>query len=167
MGSNPDYSAKSTFFISTKYFTDASDIGYFNVPENVEAARELKRLGWDIGSHTVAHSLRLASAPEGDPAVTRATYDPRSRFTVWGEVKVSKELLDAAIPGQATIGFRSSGLAFPRSLIRILLGCGYLCDSTYSANAVLSAFPFVAFEDQVVGARESRVVEIPVTPDDS
>jgi hypothetical protein len=74
------YGAKSTFFISTKYFADASDIGYFNVPENAEAVRELKRQGWDIGSHTVAHSPRLASAPEGDPAVTRETYDPRSRL---------------------------------------------------------------------------------------
>jgi peptidoglycan/xylan/chitin deacetylase (PgdA/CDA1 family) len=161
------YGAKSTFFVTTKTFTDASDIGYFNVPENVEALRELKSQGWDIGSHTVSHSLQLASAPDGDPAVTRKTYDPRSRLTVWGEVKVSKELLDETIAGQNTIAYRSGDLAFPRSLIRLLQGCGYRYDSTYSANAVLSAFPFVALEDQAVDARESRVVEIPLTLDDS
>jgi hypothetical protein len=99
--------------------------------------------------------------------VTRKTYDPLTRLTVWGEVRVSKELLDASIPGQATISFRSGDLVFPRSLIRILQAAGYLYDSTYSANATLSAFAYIALEDQVLGARESKVVEIPVTLDDS
>ena len=35
------------------------------------------------------------------------------------------------------------------------------------ANATLSAFPFLALEEQRVDARESTVVEIPVTLDDS
>ncbi len=161
------YGAKSTVFVATKYFTDASDIGYFNVPENLEALRELQRQGWDIGSHTVSHSFSLASAPDGDSAVTRATYNPLSHITVSGEATVSKELLDGAIAGQTTLAFRSGGLAFPRSLIRILAGAGYRYDSTFSANAVLSAFPFMALEEQALGARESRVVEIPVTLDDS
>jgi len=161
------YGVKSTFFINTKYFTDENDIDYFNVPENLEAVRQLRKQGWDIGSHTVAHSVSLASAPEGDPAVTRKTYNPLKKLTVWGELKVSKELLDAALPGHSTVAYRSGDLAFPRSLIRVLQEAGYLYDSTYSANATLSAFPFLAFADQLVGARESQVVEIPVTLDDS
>jgi peptidoglycan/xylan/chitin deacetylase (PgdA/CDA1 family) len=161
------YGATSTFFINTKYFSDKNDIDYFNVPENVEAVRQLGKLGWDIGSHTVAHSTNLASAPEGDPAVTRKTYDPLKWLTVWGEAKVSKELLDAELAGRPTIAYRSGDLAFPRSLIRILQAAGYLYDSTYSANATLSAFPFLAFEEQWIGARESAVVEVPVTLDDS
>jgi peptidoglycan/xylan/chitin deacetylase (PgdA/CDA1 family) len=161
------YGVTSTFFVTTKYFTDASDIGYFNIPENVDAIRELTRRGWDIGSHTVSHSVALADAPEGDPRVTRQSYDPVSHLTVWGEVKVSKELLDGALPGQKTITYRSGDLAFPRSLIRVLEGCGYAYDSTYSANAVLTAFPYFAFEDQDMGSIQSSVVEVPVTLDDS
>ena len=161
------YGVRSTFFVNTKYFTDENDIDYFNLPENLEAVRQLGRLGWDVGSHTVAHSRKLASAPEGQPTVTRKGYDPLRGLTVWGEVKVSKELLDAELGGRAAIAYRSGDLAFPRSLIRVLQAAGYLYDSTYSANAALSAFPFLAFEEQRVGARESTVVEIPVTLDDS
>jgi peptidoglycan/xylan/chitin deacetylase (PgdA/CDA1 family) len=161
------YGVRSTFFINTKYFTDENDIDYFNVPENLDAVRQLGRLGWDVGSHTVAHSRKLASAPEGRPTVTRQSYDPLRGLTVWGEAKVSKELLDAELGGRATIAYRSGDLAFPRSLIRILQAAGYLYDSTYSANAALSAFAFLALEEQRVGAPESAVVEIPVTLDDS
>jgi peptidoglycan/xylan/chitin deacetylase (PgdA/CDA1 family) len=166
-GLEKKYGVKSTFFINTKTFSDEMDIDYFNVPENREAVRQLGRLGWDVGSHTVAHSRKLASAPEGQPGVTRRSYDPRRGLTVWGEVKVSKELLDAELPGRATVAYRSGELAFPPSLIRILQAAGYLYDSTYSANAVLTAFPFLALEEQHVRARESAVVEIPVTLDDS
>jgi peptidoglycan/xylan/chitin deacetylase (PgdA/CDA1 family) len=161
------FGVKSTFFITTKYFSDATDTAYFNVPANMGAVRDLRQRGWEIGSHTVSHSVALARAPEGDPAVTRATYDPVSRLTVWGEAKVSKELLDGGIADQETIAYRSGDLAFPRSLIRVLEGCGYLYDSTYSANAVLTAFPYFAFEDQQLDSRESSIIEIPVTLDDS
>jgi len=161
------YGVRSTFFVNTKNFTDEKDIDYFNAPANLEAVRQLGRLGWDVGSHTVAHSSNLASAPEGEPTATRKTYNPLQRLTVWGEAKVSKELLDAELAGRPTTAFRSGDLAFPRSLIRILQAAGYLYDSSYSANATLSAFPFVAFEEQRVGTRESTVVEIPVTLDDS
>ncbi len=161
------YGARSTFFVTTKYFTDASDIDYFNVPENADAIRELRRRGWDVGSHTVSHSVKLADAPDGDPGVTQKTYDPRARLTVWGEARVSKEILDREIPAQKTLSYRSGDLAFPRSLIHVLEGCGYLYDSTYSANAVLTAFPYFAMEQQDMGSGESSVVEIPVTLDDS
>jgi len=161
------YGAKSTFFVTAKYFKDASDIDYFNVKANADAVRELARRGWEVGSHTVSHSVELASAPEGDPKVTRKTYDPSAHLTVQGEVRVSKEVLDREIPGQRTIAYRSGDLAFPRSLIRVLQGAGYDYDSTYSANSVLTSFPYMAFEDQDMGSRESGVVEIPVTLDDS
>ncbi len=162
------YGATSTFFINTKYFADQNDIDYFNLPANLEAVRQLGKGGWDIGSHTVAHSGRLASAPEGDPAVSRKSYDPLKGLTVWGEVKVSKELLEAQLAGRTAVAaYRSGELAFPRSLIRILQAAGYRYDSTYSANATLSAFPFLAFEEQRIGAHESTVLEIPVTLDDS
>jgi peptidoglycan/xylan/chitin deacetylase (PgdA/CDA1 family) len=146
---------------------DEQDIDYYNVAENAAALRRLAGMGWDIGSHTVSHSPRLAAAPEGDPAVTRGTYDPRRGLTVWGEVKVSKDLLDADLGGRSTAAYRSGDLAFPRSLIRVLQAAGYSYDSTCSANATLSAFPFFALEEQTVGSRESTVVEIPVTLDDS
>ena len=161
------YGVNSTFFETTKYFTDWMDIDYYNIEENVEAIRKLKRGGWDIGSHTVSHYKMLHLAPEGDPDVTYKKYDPENKVTVQGEVRVSKELLDRDIPGQNTVSFRAGDLAFPRFLIRVLEEAGYLYDSTLSANDAMTAFPFRALNEQSLGSGESNVLEIPVTLDDS
>ncbi|MGQ9631828.1 MAG: polysaccharide deacetylase family protein [bacterium] len=160
------YGVRSTFFENTKYFADWMDVGYYD-GENVEAIRELKRRGWDIGSHTVSHYKKLSSAPEGDPNVAFASYDPAKQVTVQGEVKVSKELLDRDIPGQRTISFRAGDLQFPPMLIRVLEEAGYLYDSSFSANDVLTALPFRALRERNLGSSESNVMEIPVTLDDS
>jgi len=161
------YGAKSTFFENTKYFTDWMDIGYYNIKENVDSIRELKRRGWDIGSHTVSHYKKFASVEEGDPNVTFETYDPKHKKTVQGEVRVSKELLDRDIPGQYTLSFRAGDLEFPEILIRVLEQAGYKYDSTFSANDVLSAFPFYALKERRSDSKESSIIEIPVTLDDS
>jgi peptidoglycan/xylan/chitin deacetylase (PgdA/CDA1 family) len=93
------YDASATFFENTKYFADWKDIDYYNIPENLEAIRELRRRGFDIGSHTVSHYTQLDSAPLGDPDVTFAQYDPANEVTLFGEVRVSKELLLGPSPG--------------------------------------------------------------------
>lgn len=157
----------STFFENTKYVVDWMDIDYYNKPKNKDAIRELKRRGWDIGSHTVTHCKTFDLAEEGNPAVSFKTYEPLKNITVHGEVRVSKELLDRDIPGQNTVSFRAGDLAFPRSLIRILEGADYLYDSTFSANDVLTAFPFFALRERHLDAEESAIVEIPLTFDDS
>jgi len=161
------YGTNSTFFENTKYFTDWMDIDYYNIKENVDAIRELKRRGWDIGSHTVSHYKKFASVKEGDPKVTFETYDPEHKKTVQGEVRVSKELLDRDIPAQNTVSFRAGDLEYPIILIRVLEQAGYKYDSTFSANDVLSAFPFYALEERHPDSKESSIIEIPVTLDDS
>jgi len=161
------YSATSTFFINTKFFTDWMDIGYYNIPENKEAIVKLKKMGFDIGSHTVSHYKKLSTVPEGDPEVTFKTYHPEKQITVQGEVKVSKELLDRDIPEQNTISYRSGDLEFPFMLIKVLDEAGYLYDSTFSANDVLTAFPFRALKLKKPTSEESEVIEIPVTLDES
>jgi len=161
------YGVKSTFFVNTKYFVDWMDIDYYNIKENVQAIRELKRRGWDIGSHSVSHYKMFSLVPEGDPGVTFKSYDPVNQVTVQGEVRVSKELLDRDIPDQTTKAFRASGLEFPNELIKVLEEAGYLYDSTFSANDVLTAFPFRALGERHLGSPESSILEIPVTLDDS
>ncbi len=161
------YGVKSTFFENTKYFVDWMDIDYYNIKENVEAIRNLKKRGWEIGSHTVSHYKQFSSVEEGDPDVTFKTYDPENKKTVYGEVKVSKELLDRDIQGQNTVSFRAGDLEFPQTLIRILEEAGYLYDSTFSANDILSALPYYALKDRNLGSSESNIIEIPVTLDDA
>jgi hypothetical protein len=143
------------------------DIDYYNIEENVNAIRELKRGGWDIGSHTVSHYKQLSSISEGDPNVTFKSYDPLNNITVQGEVRVSKELLDRDIPGQNTIAFRAGDLEYPYSLVKVLEESGYMYNSTYSANDVLTAYPFLALRERNLASDESSVFEFPVTLDDS
>ncbi|HEA66465.1 MAG TPA: hypothetical protein ENI07_06560 [Desulfobacterales bacterium] len=161
------YGVTSTFFETTKTFVDAMDIDYYNIEDNKIAIKQLKRRGWDIGSHTVSHSRDFADITEGTPLESLKTYHPQNQKTVYGEVIVSKELLDRDIPGQKTISFRAGDLAFPFGLIGILEEAGYLYDSTFSANDVLSAFPFFAFKNRKIGSEVSKVIEIPVTLDDA
>ena len=162
-----EFGTRATFFINTKYFTDAMDIGYYTVPANIRAVRELARRGHEIGSHTVTHSLQFTSAPPGTPDIDFARYQPQKGITINGEVRVSRELLDRDINGQNTRTFRAGYLAFPPELISILESSGYSYDSSFSANDVLTSFPYFAFEERRPGAAESEIIEIPVTLDDA
>ncbi len=161
------YDVTSTFFENTKYFTDYLDIDYYNIRENVDAIRKLKKMGWDIGSHTVSHYKKLSKADMGEKDVTYKTYDPIKRKTLRGEVAVSKELLDRDIPGQNTVSFRAGDLEYHSSLIKVLEEYGYLYDSTFSSNDVLTAFPYFAFRERTPGSPETDIIEIPVTLDDA
>ncbi|MGQ9616778.1 MAG: polysaccharide deacetylase family protein [Spirochaetota bacterium] len=161
------YGVKSTFFENTKYFNDAMDIGYYSIKENLEAIKKLKKGGWEIGSHTVSHSKEFSKAPEGKPGVNRQNYNPQNNITVYGEVQVSKKMLDHDIPGQVTVSFRAGHLQFPFSLMRILEESGYLYDSTFTSCDVLTSFPYFALKERRPDASESGVIEIPVTLDDS
>ena len=161
------FGVTSTFFETTKTFVDAMDIDYYNIEENRTAIRTLKQRGWDIGSHSVSHAKDFGTLPVGDPGISIAEYQPKIHKTIYGEVLISKQLLDRDISGQNTVSFRAGDLAFPTQLIGILQNSGYLYDSTFSANDVLSAFPFFAFKDRIIGSEESKIIEIPVTLDDS
>src|SRR3989475_8135887 len=113
---------RSTFFVTTKYFTDSTDIGYYT-PDRVQWIRQVKALGSDVGSHSVSHSFAFERFPTGSPAIDSARYDPK-RPTVFGEVLVSKQLLDRDLK-QQTRGFRAGYLLYPDELLRVLEEAGY------------------------------------------
>ena len=156
----------STFFVTTKNFTDETDIGYYS-GANIESLKKIKELGFDLGSHSVSHSKQFEFLQLGDPSVNSANYQPLQEKTILGEVKVSKELLDRDIPGQRTVGFRAGELAYPRRLLTALSAAGYLYDSSFSANNILSNYPFFGFAIRRLGSAETSIVEVPVTLDDS
>jgi peptidoglycan/xylan/chitin deacetylase (PgdA/CDA1 family) len=159
------FGVSATYFITTKYFTDASDRGYYD-SRGAEFTRRVKSLGGDIGSHTVSHSITLDKFPDGSASVTRSSYRPETAPTLFGEVKVSKEILDRDIP-QNTVSYRSGYLRYPERLIDILEKSGYLYDSSFSANDIMTNFAYRAFRIRGVGSGSSQVIEIPVIFDDS
>ncbi len=160
------FGVNSTFFVTTKYLIDAMDIGYYE-PERVAYMRKVRELGGDIGSHTVTHSLDFHKFPIGTAKTTKATYNPLITPTIFGELHVSKELLDSDIPGQSTVTFRAGDLRFPEYLIETMEKSGYRYDSTFSANDIMCNFAYRALKQRKVGADNSSIVEIPVTFDDS
>ncbi|MCF7914340.1 MAG: polysaccharide deacetylase family protein [Spirochaetaceae bacterium] len=162
-----EFGARSTFFIHTKYYENWMDIAYYNLPKNKQALRRVSQQGHELGSHTVAHALEFDKAPPGSPQVRFESYTPQKHITINGEVRVSKQLLDQDIAGQNTVSFRAGYLAFPPELISILEAAGYKYDSSFSANDVLTTFPYFALPQRQPGAEESGIIEIPVTFDDA
>jgi len=155
---------RSTFFVTTKYFPDAADIGYYS-PERVALVRQLKELGFEIGSHSVSHSLGFEEFPRGSPDVDQASYDPKHP-TLFGEVQVSKQLLDRDLK-QQTVGFRAGYLRYPSQLLQVLEKSGYEFDSSVSAQYVLTNYPYFGFRERSLGSEHSKIVVVPVTLDDS
>jgi peptidoglycan/xylan/chitin deacetylase (PgdA/CDA1 family) len=160
------FGVSGTYFITTKYFRDDMDEAYYS-EANIEYIRKIREMGADIGSHTVTHSRILEKFPVGDPNVTQKNYGIIRNPTLFGEIKISKELLDRDVPGQKTVAFRSGYLRYPASLIDVLEKSGYLYDSSFSANDIMCNFAYRAFRFRKVGAQESSIVEIPVIFDDS
>jgi len=163
--------ARSTFFIQTKYVSDANSVSFF-FGKNVEVLRQLHALGFSLGSHSVIHSRAFNQFELGDGRETFPAYQPRGTgfasatgATVFGEVRVSKELLDGNISGQQTVFFRAGHLRVPVSLPEALIRTGYQFDSSFTADDVLTHFPYalplgVGFEE------DSGVYEFPVTFED-
>ena len=163
--------ASSTFFVQTKYVDDANSKAFFFGPD-LTILRELKEQGSSIGSHSIIHSRGFNKFDLGTGHEDYSTYRPRglgfdtaSGATVFGEVRVSKELLDGEVPGQATIFFRAGHLRVPPSLAEALVRSGYQFDSSFTADDVLSNFPYALPLD--LGFEEdSGIYEFPVTIED-
>jgi len=163
--------ASSTFFIQTKYVDDANSKAFFFEP-NLNILRQLKAGGSTVGSHSIIHSRGFNKFELGSGHETYSSYQPRglgfdtaSGATVFGEVRVSKELLDGEIPGQDTIFFRAGHLRVPVSLPEALERSGYQFDSSFTANDVLSNFPYALPRD-LGFAEDSEIYEFPVTIED-
>jgi hypothetical protein len=163
--------AKSTFFIQAKYVDDANSKAFFFEP-NLETLRQLKSDGSTIGSHSIIHSRGFNKFELGSGHEDYPSYQPRglgfdtaSGATVFGEVRVSKGLLDGEISGQNTTFFRAGHLRVPVSLPEALERSGYQFDSSFTGDDVLSNFPFALPRD--LGFEEdSDIYEFPVTIED-
>jgi hypothetical protein len=154
-----------------KYVDDANGKGYLT-PANLDVLRRIHALGFPMGTHSIIHSRAFNHFELGTGAETYVNYNPRGTgrdtatgATVFGEVRVSRELLDGNVPGQHTIFFRAGHLRVPKSLPEALERCGYEFDSSFTAPDVLTNFPYaltlsLGFDD------DSGLYEFPVTIED-
>jgi hypothetical protein len=166
-----EHHALSTFFIQTKYVSDYNSHAFF-FGSDLQDLRKLFVEGFSIGSHSIIHSRGFNRFDLGTGTETFATYRPRATgfdkaasATVFGEVLVSKQLLNGELPGQQTIFFRAGHLRVPPSLPEALQRSGYLFDSSFTANDVLTNFPY-ALPLDLGFAEDSGLYEFPVTFED-
>ncbi len=162
---------KSTFFIQTKYVSDANSVSFF-FGKDLKDLKEIQSRGFSIGSHSVIHSRGFNKFELGTGTETFPTYQPRGTgfesatgANVFGEIRVSKQLLDGELPGQHTVFFRAGHLRVPPTMPEVLQRCGYLFDSSFTAPDVLTNFPYalplgLSFEE------DSGILEFPLTFED-
>ncbi len=163
---------RSSFMIQTNYVTDYSSRAFF-YGKNLDYLRQVYSMDFSIGAHSVIHSFGFNHFSLGNGDETFATYRPANtgretaiNADVFGEVRVSKQLIDGQLPGHHTILFRSPGLRIPDALPEALERCGYDFDSSFTAADVLSNFPYrlplgLDFEE------DSSIYEFPVTIEDT
>ncbi len=167
-----EHHARSSFMIQTNYVTDYSSRAFF-YGKNLDYLRQVYSMGFSIGAHSVIHSFGFNHFSLGNGDETFTTYRPANtgretavNADVFGEVRVSKQLIDGQLPGHHTILFRSPGLRIPDALPEALERCGYDFDSSFTAADVLSNFPYrlplgLDFEE------DSPIYEFPVTIEDT
>ncbi len=159
--------------ITTRYFHDSWMTDFYN--GSYDKVQYALQHGQRIASHSVGHfpdyddETRFPFTTLGN---TPTNYQPRFFNTittggnVYGEVEVSKYLLEND-HSVAVKSFRAGHLAFNQRLPKALQDCGYLYNSTFSANDVLTNFPFWDIDNMTFSGNQTTVLEIPMTISDA
>jgi hypothetical protein len=129
-----------------------------------------------LASHSVGHFPDFDSVwtPMGSMGNNMADYVPyysaelgRSiGTTAYGECEVSKKIIEND-HGVQVKSFRAGHLSYHKRLPKVLEDLGYLYNSTFSANDVLTNFPFYGTDRREFSGYLSSVIEIPMTISDA
>lgn len=159
--------------ITTRYFHDSWMTDFYN--GSYDKVQYALQHGQRIASHSVGHfpdyddETRFPFTTLGN---TPTNYQPRyfnaitTGGNVYGEVEVSKYLLEND-HNVAVKSFRAGHLAFNQRLPKALEDVGYLYNSTFSANDVLTNFPFWDIDNMTFSGNQTSVLEIPMTISDA
>lgn len=173
----------STFYFCTTHYIQDGWLSPFYNPTNISHIQYVMSLGHTIGSHSVCHFWDFDSlyvpfdAGIGFGNYNTTNYQPYAYpfdsihtpptigATVLGETQLSRQLLqqDLGVPIRS---FRSGYLCNNRDLVRGLDTVGYTYNSTYSANDVLTNFPYRDHKFRDYKGPMSKIWELPMTLSD-
>jgi hypothetical protein len=164
----------ASYNVTVRYFEDALMTDFYN--ENLPAIQKLIDDGHVIGSHSVGHFPDFWDDdifPKGDPGNTKATYSPHKdgeeiatvNGTVYGELEVSKNVLEADL-GVDIRMYRTGHLVYNKYMVEVMDELGYLYNSSYSANEVLTNFPYQNKTGRSFSGTNSNIYELPVSISD-
>jgi hypothetical protein len=162
---------RSTYFIQTRYIKDSRSPLFFSEGDFVKL-RQLAALGVDIQSNSVSGSPSFDQFEQGtgnevypDYRPYVMAFDKTYNGSIFGELRISRFLLDYFIPGNNTVAFRSSFFYIPFSYPQSLLATGYRFSSSIPANQALTHFPFQMNYNRAYES-ELPAFEFPVTDND-
>ena len=167
------HGVNSMYNVTTRYFADSWMTAFY--PISLDKVEYVKSKGQKIASHSVGHFpdyYNTTTFPLSSPGNTQLDYQPRyyngatTGGNVYGEVEVSKYLLETNHNVQVK-SFRAGHLAFNPRLPKALQDLGYLYNSTFSANDVLTNFPFFDIDELKFSGAQTNVLEIPMTISDA
>lgn len=161
----------STYFIQTRYIRDSRD-RIFNSTDDFKKLRLISQAGMDLQSNGVSGSPFFDQFEQGTGDEVYPNYSPyvmawdkTYHGTIYGEMRVSRFLIDRFVPGNITTTFRSSYLYTPFTYPQSLLSSGYRFSSSVPANAALTHLPFQLNFNREYDS-ELAAFEFPVTDDD-
>lgn len=164
---------RATYFITTHYIHDfvAGDFWNGFTPQR----QYLLSKNMEVASHSVGHFPDMdveSIVAVGAPGNTVTNYLPHynGNFTVgasvYGEVEVSKSLLDADL-GISIESYRPGYLYQHTQQINAMNDLGYKYSSSMSGNDVLTAFPYLTHKDMTFEGAVTPILEIPMTISDA
>lgn len=165
---------RATYFMQTKIVKDYLDFAFWDAAGKKRTAL-IASLGADLGSHTVAHASDFPTFPWGTGIETPENYRPdvllgganvtngrTLNASLLGEMRVSKALIEAAVPGVTVDAFRAGYLIIHPRQYEALAATGYRYDSSYTAGNLMTAFPYRAIIRSDAGDTDSDIVEFPI-----
>lgn len=162
---------RSSYFIQTKFIRDRQP-AIFNSVADFEKLGQLTDLGMELQSNTVSGSYFFDQFDQGTGDEIYPSYQPyvlafekTYSGTIFGEMRVSRFLIDRYSKVAATLAFRSSYQYTPFTYPQSLLTTGYRFGSTMPANMALSHFPVqLTFNREY--DQDLDIFEFPLTDDD-
>ena len=167
-----EQSVKATYTIQTKYIKDYKDNPFFD-SSTIGYILDAQKRGFEIASHTVLHTENFFTLAMGDCKEHYPQYKPFSMGeledsgtpTLCGELKVSKSLLLGS-GVKEVVSFRSGHLYYNPHLPQVMEKLGYRFSSCFSAEDVLTYFPYRYVYDYETLSNESKIWELPLTYED-
>jgi|GEM_PF-915325 len=132
-----EWGARGSFFVTTDDLLTDESVPYYS-PDLMRSLCALDMC--PVGAHSVVHAADFGALPVGTCDEVAATYAPDVSPTLCGEVRVSRELVNAAT-GVSPAAWRSPYLTVNPSQYDVLAAAGISYDSSYAVGDLKSNLP--------------------------
>ena len=159
---------KSSYIIQTKYSSDTKNKAFLTIP-NLRSILNAQDYGHEIASNGIFDIENFFLLPSGECNISYSKYKPshnNAQVNACAEIKISKELL-LGMGVKEVSTFRGNNLQYHPDLPKLLESFGYKYSSSFSAEDILSYFPYRHMSDYKTLKVPSKIWEIPLVQEDT